>query len=227
MSIIRLNTEMTNKSKLGRLISKHNLSQKDLANYVNVTPASVNRWCNIADDGTATQFEYKLIPDIISFFKSYSISIHPNDILDLEQYGVEKTKLKIKGIIQPILDISSELTDIIIQPIDLYQNDDKYYEPNWNMMGEHYLIEERKNTNHLWYYIVDDGVKYKSDDNSIIDLPGIVYFKAYDRPVYISKIGREGNAIVNNLTLNLLNKTKIEMEKIEYVQLVQGVMYSK
>ena len=42
---------MGKKSKLGKIIDMHGLSQKELAMAVNVTPASVNRWCNIADDG--------------------------------------------------------------------------------------------------------------------------------------------------------------------------------
>ena len=66
MEIIKF--EMGNKTKLGKIIDKYNLSQKDLADFVDVTPASVNRWCNVVN-GKATQFEYKLIPDIINFFR--------------------------------------------------------------------------------------------------------------------------------------------------------------
>tara|TARA_R110000803_G_scaffold36896_6_gene79363 strand:- start:4129 stop:4764 length:636 start_codon:yes stop_codon:yes gene_type:complete len=211
---------MGKKSKLGKIIDMHGLSQKELAMAVNVTPASVNRWCNITD-GRHTQFEYKLIPEIINFFKSKGLTdIRPNEILDLEQFGIEKESLKIKG------EIITE--NALPGQIRLLQEDSSY-NPKFNMSGDFYLIRERKNTNHLWYYIIDNSIKYKPDDNLLIDLPGVVYFKnqVNRQPILMSKISRNGNILSNDLDSGLLALEEFKMENISFVQLALGVEYSK
>ena len=97
------------------------------------------------------------------------------------------------------------------------------------MSGDFYLIRERKNTNHLWYYIIDNSIKYKPDDNLLIDLPGVVYFKnqVNRQPILMSKISRNGNILSNDLDSGLLALEEFKMENISFVQLALGVEYSK
>jgi len=221
MQLVRYDME---KSKLGKIIDKYSLSQKDLADSVNVTPASVNRWCNITD-GKHTQFEYKLIPDIINFFRSKGITdVHPNEILDLEQFGIERETLKIKGEIRH----GDSSKGCMTGQVRLLEEEESY-SPKFNLSGNFYLIRERKNINHLWYYIVDNSIQYQPQDNTLIDLPGIVFFSAHlnKQPIYIAKIGRDNDRLSCNSFIDSMIPEYYEMKDIRYVQSILGVEYSK
>jgi len=226
-----INFEMGTKTKLGRIIDKYDLSQKELAEFVDVTPASVNRWCNVVN-GKVTQFEYKLIPDILNFFSSKGVNLHPNDFLDLEQYGVEKSKIAVRGIIQT----NSLNKDEFHQKneIHLYP-DPKLYNPPFNLPGDIFIIEERKNTNHLLLHLIDNSMKYEPDDNRIIDLPGIVTFMndLYKKPILAEKLTRHNDKLTDvgqcgHTTPGLsLMQPHFELNEIAYIQLLKGVLYSK
>lgn len=226
-----INFEMGTKTKLGRIIDKYDLSQKELAEFVDVTPASVNRWCNVVN-GKVTQFEYKLIPDILNFFSSKGVNLHPNDFLDLEQYGVEKSKIAVKGIIQTTNLDKEEFHQK--NEIHIY-SDPKLYNPPFNLPGDIYIIEERKNTNHLLLHLVDNSMKYEPDDNRIIDLPGIVTFMndLYKKPILAEKLTRHNDKLTDvgqwghTSHSSSLMQPHFELKQIAYIQLLKGVLYSK
>ena len=109
----------------------------------------------------------------------------------------------------------------------------KYHEPNWQMIGDFYIIEERKNTNHLLLYIIDNSTKYKPDDNRIIDVPGVIFFgysDLYTNPVMMHKITRNGDKLNDEsyiTSINTMSKPVYKMDEIDYIQKIVGVMYSK
>jgi predicted XRE-type DNA-binding protein len=225
-----LSFEMGTKTKLGKIIDKYDLSQKELAEFVDVTPASVNRWCNVVN-GKVTQFEYKLIPDILNFFSSKGVNLHPNDFLDLEQYGVEKSKISVRGSIQNNLnkDEFHQKNEIHLYP------EPKLYNPPFNLPGEIFIIEERKNTNHLLLHLVDNSIKYEPDDNRIIDLPGIITFinDLYKKPILAEKLTRYNEKLTDvgqfghTTPSSSLVQPHFELNEIAYIQLLKGVLYSK
>ena len=204
---------MGTKTKLGNLITKHNIVQTDFAERVGVSTVTLSRWCNANDNYEFQQFDYSKIPDILNAFEKLGVRVHESEIIEMEGHV-------------PFVSVRGEL-DRESREIERYI-DDISIPSTWHLPRSYYAIVEIINSNFRKYHLVDTSIKYEATSHMVIDQAGIIVREGRkNSDVFAGVIGRNGDKITANDCANELKAMVYEAHEIKHIYLLRGSILGK